>query len=187
MTRPASAINTSGPLTNLRKDRIMAKANITAERLRELLHYDPETGIFTWIPDSSTYRNTRLVTAGFIASSGYHIIKISETAFKAHRLAWMYAYGSLPVGVIDHINGIKSDNRIANLRDVTSTTNLENQKTAHSNNKLGLLGVTRFRKRYAAHIRINKILYFLGSFATPELAHAAYLAAKRERHEGCTI
>jgi len=165
----------------------MATTDITAERLRELLHYDPETGIFTWRIDAARCRRKGSIAGANADSGRYSSITIRRTIFKAHRLAWLYVHGSLPVGMIDHINGIKSDNRIANLRDVSFITNMENQRAAHSNNKLGIMGVTLFRGRYSAHIRTNKVLRFLGSFPTPELAHAAYIAAKREKHAGCTI
>jgi hypothetical protein len=164
----------------------MAKTDITAELLRELLNYNPETGQFTRAKDIK-FGPKSGDHAGFVSRSGYVIIKIYRKAFKAHRLAWLYTYGSLPACGIDHINGIKHDNRIANLREASSMTNGENQRAAHSNNKTGFLGVTQFGKRYAAHIRINKILHFIGSFETPEAAHEAYLVEKREKHYGCTI
>lgn len=109
----------------------------------------------------------------------------------AHRLAWVHVHGSWPAGDIDHINGDKLDNRIANLRDVTRSVNKENMRSARGDNKVGLLGVHVRRQNttrpYVASIRVSGKLIHLGAHNTPEAAHAAYLEAKRRLHSGCTI
>ena len=109
--------------------------------------------------------------------------------YLAHRLAWLFVYGKWPEGVIDHLNGNSLDNRISNLRDVSNTVNSQNQRKSRSDNQAGFLGVSwhsRTRK-FLAQIQINGVKTHLGLFTTPEEAHAAYLAAKRKYHEGCTI
>jgi hypothetical protein len=163
----------------------MSAGRLTAARLRELMHYDPATGVFT--------SNTRRGIAdkgspirGMI-SNGYSRIGIAGIRYAAHRLAWLYVHGEWPKQDIDHINGDKLDNRISNLRDVSTRTNTENRRTAMSNNKSKLLGVRKMGKKWAAHIGTNGRTRYLGSFLTPEEAHAAYLVAKRELHAGCTI
>lgn len=106
----------------------------------------------------------------------------------AHRLAWLYVYGEWPQHGLDHINGVRLDNRISNLRDVPQTINLENQRKAKGLTKSGFLGVERTRGgKWAARIVANGKRYGLGVFATPEAAHSAYVTAKRKLHEGCTI
>ena len=165
----------------------MAKTDITADRLRELLHYDPEPGIFTWLVDAAMCRKKGSPASSVGNSGGYSHISIKKVLFKAHRLAWLYVYGAFPDCGIDHINGVKNDNRISNLRPASYTTNGENQRVAHSNSKTGFLGVTKFRGCYVARIRINKVLRFIGRFKTPEAAHEAYLVEKRKSHSGCTI
>ena len=156
------------------------------QRLRELLDYDAETGVFTW-RESRGGSNTGQV-AGCPHPKGYIRICIDGRRYAAHRLAWLYVVGALPSGEIDHINGERNDNRIANLRDVSTQINQQNQRRARTNNRSsGLLGVTRKRGRWQAQIETNGKNVFLGCYSTKEDAHSAYLKAKRQRHDGCTI
>lgn len=106
----------------------------------------------------------------------------------AHRLAWLYVYGEWPNGDIDHIDGDRLNNRIANLRDVSRRVNLENQRRPKACNKSGFLGVKTFRdQRFQARIQVRGVQLHLGTFDTPHEAHAAYVAAKRNLHQGCTL
>ena len=162
------------------------RAALTAEQVRELLDYDPETGRFTWRIAPRGHKAGS--QAGCIDSYGYVVIRIAGAGHKAHRLAWLIAYGEWPDDQIDHINGDRSDNRIANLRDVSTQINQQNQRRARTNNRSsGLLGVTRKRGRWQAQIETNGKNVFLGCYSTKEDAHSAYLKAKRQRHDGCTI
>jgi hypothetical protein len=161
---------------------------ITQHRLMELVNYNVVTGFFTWKVDKSNVKAGS--NAGTKNRGGYLVFQIDKKLYYAHRLAWLYFYGEYPRLNIDHINGIRHDNRIKNLRDVTKIVNSQNIKHAKSsNNKTGLLGVylCKGTGRYKAEIRVNKIKKHLGMFADPESAHQAYINAKREFHEGCTI
>ena len=161
----------------------MTGANLTSARLRELLEYDPQTGVFTWLADRG-----RMAKAGDVAGSlhhhGYVVIRIDGAIHRAHRLAWLYMHGFLPVNEIDHRNGIRSDNRSENLREATKAQNMGNQLNSHARSKSKILGV-RFHKRdgkWTSEISTNKKRHYLGLFETAELAEAAYLAAKRAMH-----
>jgi hypothetical protein len=163
----------------------MASADLSAQKLRELLNYDPETGIFT-----RRIALCNAVKAGDVAgsnSNGYLALHVAGRRYKAHRLAWMYVYGDWPKSHIDHINGDKADNRITNLRDVDRSTNLQNMRLATKRNSVGLMGVYPVKGRYTSKIMVNGASRYLGCFKTAEEAHAAYLEAKREFHPGCTI
>lgn len=165
------------------------KPELTAGRLRELLHYDPETGVFTRLARTSNSIKVGDV-AGTADSDGYIQISVDGVLYRAHRLAWLYMTGAWSKGVIDHVNGVKGDNRFANLRPATNAENQQNQRRAQSSNKLGLLGVCRVcreGKRFKAQIMVDGRQIYLGTFDTPEQAHAAYLAAKRRLHSGCTL
>ena len=96
-------------------------------------------------------------------------------------------YEKEPAYTIDHINCDKSDNRIANLRDITLTENLQNKTKPNISNKTGLLGVYKAGNKYKALIGINYKNKHLGTYVTKEEAHDAYLVAKRNLHSGCTI
>lgn len=163
--------------------------SITAEFVRDRLDYNPETGVFTW----KKMRNTKRIgeQAKSLDISGYVQINICGTVCKGHRLAWLWVYGEMPQGHIDHINGIRSDNRIANLRCVSGTINTQNKRLGSCKNKTGYLGVHIGvgdpLKKYKAKIVVNKNQIHLGGYPTPEEAHAAYVQAKRKYHEGCTI
>lgn len=187
MTRPRSATNTARPLTNQRKDRFMAKADLTAQRLRELLHYDPDTGVFTRAVSQKGRNGRAGCVAGGKTDSGYIRIGIHNRLHMAHRLAWLYVFGAWPAGVVDHIDGDKTNNRIENLRDVSTSVNMQNQRTAQAKNASGFLGVTRHGNRFEASIKLNGVNHYIGSYATPETAHEAYVSVKREIHDGCTI
>lgn len=160
---------------------------LTAERVREVLSYDPDTGVFTWRKKV----NRKVVigaVAGWITHLGYRRISIDNKGYGANRLAWLYMTGEMPVHEIDHINGIRDDDAFANLRDVTHRVNLQNQRRPTANNKgTGVLGVHRHGRMYRAQIKLNGATVRLGSFHTMEAAKASYLAAKRAHHEGCTL
>jgi hypothetical protein len=167
----------------------MAKTDLNAQRLRELLDYDPGTGVFVWRMKKA--RASAGDVAGFSTSHGYFAIKVDGHRCYAHRLAWLYVYGEWPVDHVDHINGNGEDNRICNLRDVPRTINAQNMRRAHADSRHSkLLGVSSshsLKNPWAAHISINGKLRHLGHYPTQELAHAAYLDAKRAHHPGCTL
>lgn len=156
----------------------MSKKDISLQALMEALHYDPDTGIFAWkmgVHESWTGRK-----AGTINSDGYVRIAYKKTGFKAHRIAWAFCNRRMPDDRmhIDHINGIKTDNRIANLRLCSAKENCENMKMPKSN-KVGLKGVSRSGGRFRAHITHHRKQIHLGCFETPQEAHAAYCAAAK--------
>lgn len=160
----------------------MAAADLTAARLRELLHYDPDTGVFTWIKSRSNRRTSGLET-GPNLHRGYRRVRLDGHLYMAHRLAWLYVYGRWPQQCIDHINGVKSDNRIANLRDVSHSENLQNQRNLRSDNSSGFPGVSPAGAgRWQAHIKASGVHFFLGHFVHAGDAHAAYLEAKARLH-----
>lgn len=107
----------------------------------------------------------------------------------AHRLAWLYVHGRWPDGLIDHKNGDRADNRFDNLRDVAHRVNMQNLRKAFVSSKTGLLGASPLKDgRFGAFIKRDGKSKNLGTFDTPELAHAAYVAAKRViHHEGNTL
>ena len=167
-------------------------STLTQKRLKELLNYDPETGVFTRRIQSGKWKASQI--AGTIGKIGLGdkrriIINLLYKRFYAHRLAWLYVFGEWPSESIDHINGDSLDNRINNLRSISHAINCENRHTAQVNNKSGFLGVYWRKNRHVwiAKITIKRRSIHVGSFQTPEEAHAAYLKAKRELHSGCTI
>jgi len=153
---------------------------LTQAQLKERLHYDPETGLFTWLIAPS-----KSVKIGSIAGSknnqGYIAIGINNKLYSGHRLAWLYVHGRLPDSQIDHINRIRSDNRICNLREVTRQQNQFN-RIAQKNNQTGYMGVTMCGKKYRALIMVDSKLIHIGLFDTAEKASQAYLSAKSELH-----
>lgn len=164
----------------------MAKDVITQDKLKEVLLYEPDTGIFRWRKWTARVRINSI--AGTVREDGYIAIKVCQKSYKAHRLAWLYVYGSWPKNSIDHIDGDITNNRIDNLRDVDHSMNMQNQSKAHQNNPTGILGVRENgRGKFTASIGIDGKIRYLGTFPDPYKAHDAYLAAKRTLHKGCTI
>lgn len=158
---------------------------LDALRLRQLLQYDAQTGAFEWKADHAS--SLAGAAAGRVYPNGYVTIWIDGRPHRAHRLAWLHVHGEWPSNLIDHVNGVRSDNRIENLRDVASRINCQNRRSASPSNKAGVLGVHRYAGRWEAFISHNRKSIYLGRFSTPELAHEAYLRAKREIHAGCTL
>lgn len=158
------------------------------DRMRELLAYDPETGVLRWRIARGGNAKAGSI-AGSLDSHGYGQIKLAGQCHRAHRVAWCLFYGAWPTAEIDHVNGIRNDNRIANLRETTSAQNKQNLRGAHRDNKSGYLGVCYRHKRnlWTAQIQAEGRLRHLGFFATPEAASQAYLAAKAKLHPFQTI
>jgi hypothetical protein len=112
---------------------------INQGRLKNFLHYDPETGVFKW-KDTFGWRAKQGTVAGSVKASGYIYIRLKLKQYRAHRLAWLYTYGKFPEDQIDHINGIKNDNRIINLRAVSDKENSRNLRLRKDNTS-GYIGV----------------------------------------------
>jgi len=153
------------------------KRKLTQERLKELLSYDPETGIFTRLNNGTKWRVGD--EAGGDHHSGYRYIRVDGETHAAHRLAWLYVYGYLPEYLIDHINRAKADNRIINLREVSKSCNVRNSKTP-INNILGVKGVVKSGSKWVAHIRVNNKTKFLGCYFTKLAAAEARVKAENE-------
>lgn len=159
---------------------------LTAARVREVLHYDPITGVFVWRVTLSK-RAVAGTAAGRPQKSGYGAISVDHHLMPAHRLAWLYVTGEIPSGQIDHIDGVRSNNRFANLRLASQAINSQNLHRAKASNRTGLLGVAPNRRGFMAQITVNRKCRHLGTFKTPEEAHQAYLEAKRKLHPGNTL
>lgn len=167
----------------------MASLNtmVTAELVRRLFHYDRYTGVFTRAVKTSPRVNVG-DRAGWVDKDGYRVISIYGKTYRAARLAWLHVTGSWPVGEVDHKDTDKSHDWFDNLRDVTKEVNRQNDTKAQRNNKTGFLGVRETPNgRFAPQIKANGRVLHLGTFDTPQEAHAAYVAAKRQHHQGCTL
>lgn len=164
----------------------MATANLTAQRLRELLHYDPETGLFTRLVRTSIRINVG-DQAGYL-SDGYRIISIDYKRFTAGRLAWLYMTGEWPTLFVDHINGVRDDNRWRNLREVDNAMNMQNMPRARKDSSTGITGVSfdRERRKFYAYININGRMKSLGRFEQVEDAARVAAEARRVHHPGFT-
>lgn len=154
---------------------------VTAEDVRSAFFYDECTGIFT-----VKYKYARQIIVGTVAGSknpiGYIMITLMGRRYMGHRLAWLYVYGEWPKKNIDHINGVRDDNRIVNLRDVTTAENAQNMHKR----RLGASGFHGVVKRpngtFSAQILADKKFYFLGVYDKAEDASDAYKKAKQKLH-----
>lgn len=161
---------------------------VTQQRVRQLLRYCPDSGLFFWLQPPSNRVSVGSVAGCIGTDSGYRIIMIDSRRYRAHRLAWLMVHGHWPDGQIDHINGQRADNRLANLRAVSQAENSQNIRAAMPFNTSGFLGATRRRNdRWTAQIVVDGVTHRLGAFASPQAASEAYLAAKRRLHPACTI
>jgi hypothetical protein len=154
--------------------------------LSQLLNYDPSTGVFVWKVNRRGGAKAGK-EAGSITSKGYRSIRVFNSLYGAHRLAFLFMTGFMPTSDIDHINGNRADNRWCNLREVSRSLNMQNLHHPHKDNATGLLGVSRFRDKYQASIRANGVTMRIGLYDCPYVAHAAYIASKRALHMGNTL
>lgn len=156
---------------------------ITQGYLTSVMSYSADSGDFLWL---SGKRAGRVV--GTTTKDGYRAAQILQRKRFLHRLAYLYVHGEWPDGPIDHINGDKTDNRIANLRATTLAVNTQNQRRAMSTSRTGVLGVSPLKcGRFQAQIKVGGRSKYLGLYPSKEEAYAAYVAAKRVLHEGCTL
>lgn len=148
---------------------------LTVQRLKEVLNYDENTGLFTWRVKHAHARTT----AGTKDYYGYCVIRIDGKLYKAHRLAWLYTYGEWPVKSLDHKNQVKDDNRISNLREATQSENMHNIRL-RSNNKSGVSGVVwrSDRNKWNARIKVGYKNFNLGLYADMADAIKARKAAE---------
>lgn len=159
---------------------------LTQAEVSELLSYEPESGVFRWKMDRRGGLKSGEV-AGTPDATGYRQIKVKGVRYLAHRLAFLLMEGNWPSGQIDHKNGAKDDNRFENLRDVSSALNCQNKRKANKASTTGLLGVSPFKGRYMAQITVDGQKRHLGTYDSPHVAHAVYVAHKRLLHEGNTL
>lgn len=165
------------------------RRGLTPDRLRALLALDETVGVFRWRLDR-TIKTRAGDVAGAVASSGRHLIKVDAFTYMRANLVWLHVTGAWPRHEIDHINGVRNDDRFVNLRDVDRTTNQQNMRAAFRSNKsTGLLGVSTEGRpgKFFARIRANGKSIRLGCYATAEEAHQVYVDAKRRLHQGCTL
>lgn len=157
--------------------------DLKAERVRKLLDYDPLTGIFRWRDMPQGRRSLIGEVAGFPGNNGHWRIQIDGRTYQAHRVAWLYMTGVMPVEEVDHENLKRSDNRWENLRLATHAQNMSNT-SARATNTSGFKGVSLFKQsgKWKAQIQSEGKGYHLGLFDTPEAAHAAYVEAANRLH-----
>jgi len=158
---------------------------LTQEEVREMFSYNEKTGDLVWFKRNDKHNN-RLIgkVAGSLNTDGYLRISIRSKIYLAHRLVWLHVHGTWPEQDLDHINGNKSDNRIANLREATDSENNQNRKVRNSNNTSGYPGVYWLDERQKARalISINGKMIHLGYYDTKEEAIAARQEAKNIYH-----
>ena len=158
---------------------------LRSDEKAELFVYDTQTGSLT----RRTARGGKQAgsTAGGTDSYGYRQVGIDGRLYLVSRVAWLYVYGVWPALEVDHIDGNRANNAIANLRLATRGVNVQNARKPRKTNRLGVLGVGRYKDKFKAQISHAGRVHYLGLHATADLAHAAYVEAKRRLHKGCTL
>lgn len=157
---------------------------VLAKLLREL-RYDPISGDFFWIRKGGASRKVGGVAGSVQRKLGYRNIQIGKSYYKAHHLAWLFTYGSIPIGYqIDHINGDRSDNRISNLRLATPSENSRNAKLRRDSTT-GVKGVSYHKAtgKWQASLRVNGKSKHLGIFPSIGEARDAVVGARDEFHQ----
>ena len=160
----------------------MQNQTITQEELKQLLSYDPETGVFVWLVSRGKSKIGK-VAGHVMLKDGYIQIGISGKYYQAHRLVWLYTYGNFPDCQIDHIDGNPANNKLENLR-LAPRNVLDNgqNKKLHKNSTTGFNGVTysKSSRKFLSRICIENKRINLGYFDTAESAYDARLKAQKE-------
>jgi hypothetical protein len=148
---------------------------ITVERLKELLRYDPETGIFTWVAKASSFSRVSVGSTAGTEGGPYRYIhiKVDGQKYRAHRLAFLYMTGRWPEHGVDHRDTDGTNNRWSNLREATAAQNAANCG-AYSNGRLGIKGITFTKGAYQAQIHRGGKRFYLGRHPTAAAAKASY-------------
>ena len=155
---------------------------ISQTRLKEAFSYDPETGVFVWKIQSGRMKPGQI--AGVTNPAGYRMIRLDGKLIMAHRLAWIYMTGSAPTDFIDHINGVRNDNRWVNLRPANRSQNSYNSKGRENcTSKWKGVSWDAPRGKWKAQLRAQGKTYVLGRFEDEREAAEAYLFAALE-HQG---
>lgn len=155
------------------------RKNISQERLRDMLDYNPSTGVFVWKRQCGPSKKGDIAGNESAGRKAYWQIGIYGGRYFAHRLAWLYMTGEMPKGMIDHKDNDGLNNQWDNLREASRTENLAN-RPAQRNNTSGQKGVRQINNRFYARIKVLDREIALGAFATAEEANCAYaLAAKQ--------
>lgn len=158
-----------------KKGKVDKSAKLTAERLREVLSYDKETGAFVWLVGSSSTGLAGAVAGTSKSPDEYVKIRVDRRLYTAHRLAHLHVTGEWPPSLIDHEDHDKSNNAWGNLRVASVSQNGRNRAGPQINNKLGLRGVywSKQNEKWGVTAVVNRKQYHGGFHDTPELAHAA--------------
>lgn len=160
---------------------------ITQEQLKEVLHYDPDTGVFTWTKEPGNGVQKDSIAGHVSSSTGYRGIFINRKRYRAGRLAWLYMEGYFPENQIDHRNRIRHDDRFHNLRHVTKQCNLRNSKVSEKNTS-GIKGVTwnKAAKKWVAYIKVLTRRLHLGHFnSKKDAAQARWDAEVQHGYPNC--
>ena len=155
---------------------------ITQTELKEILNYNPDTGVFTWLVKPSSKVNVGDI-AGYTNEKGYIRIRVNKKRYMAHRLAWLFMTGYWPKKEIDHIDHIRGNNKWGNLREATHQENGKNQKL-HKSNKSGVCGVhwNKHNKSWDAQIMVRGKQMPLGQFKDKFEAVCARKSAERKNN-----
>lgn len=155
---------------------------LSQAELQSLLRYEPHTGQFIRLVRTAPSVRVGDV-AGGLDAHGYVVIRLHGRSYKAHRLVWLYVHGRLPKHDIDHINGVRTDNRIANLREATRAQNSRNAGVRRDS-RSGIKGVywCKAANKWAAHCRMNGALQHLGVYQSREEAKTAYISFAKKAH-----
>lgn len=155
---------------------------IAHDRLKSVLTYEAGTGEFRWRVKMGS-RARQGARAGTVKADGYRIIFIERKRYSAHRLAWFYVHGRWPLRYLDHANGERDDNRIANLREATKSQNAANSR-AKVPGSVGLRGVSRVSgaATFQSRVSFEGQEHYLGTFRSPQAAHAAYRETSKRLH-----
>lgn len=157
-----------------------AKSLPAVEILRELFEYDAERGVLTWRCWNRGGQMKKGERAGSPTPAGYVSVSVNKSAYLIHRIIWKIVMGVDPCGDLDHINGIRSDNRWVNLREASRSQNAANRKKP-CDNRSGFKGVSFKRNGWEANIIFEGKFHYLGRYKTAEEAHAAYRCAAQEK------
>lgn len=155
---------------------------VSLEYLYTVLNYNSETGIFTWIADVSNIAKSGDIAGALDGhKSGYIKIQIKYKRYLAHRLAWFYVYGVWPTKYIDHVNRVRTDNRLVNLREANELQNSHNRAVL-SNSTTKIKGIRPYGNKFIARISVGGKRLYLGIFNTAQEAKEKYESIARLHH-----